>query len=111
MRRDACRAAGLERVAAQVAQRLSQQDFVAFDRPELSADRDRAGSRQRVRPDFVRGPFGEVGHVDTGERQLRGLGEVQEVGDHLAEGFGLVANALHILLEFRGKPLESSSRA
>ena len=35
-----------------------------------------------------------------------GLGEVQEVGDHLAEGFGLVANALHILLELRRQPFE-----
>ena len=58
VRRDACRAAGLERVAAQVAQRLSQQDFVAFDRSEFAVDETVAGSRQGVCPDFVRGPFG-----------------------------------------------------
>ena len=88
--------AGLERVAAQVAERLAKQDLVAFDPAELAAHDDVTAPRAHVGADLLGRALDEAGHLDRRQRQLGRTGEVQEVGDDLSERLGLVADALHV---------------
>ena len=53
LRHDSRLIAGLERVATEVAERLTKQDLVAFDAAELAADDDVPAARPHVGPDFL----------------------------------------------------------
>ena len=45
---------------------------------------------------LLRRPLADHPQIHRRRDDLRGLGEVQEVGDHLAQRFRFVANALHV---------------
>ena len=103
--------ARLQRVAAQVAERLPQQHFVPFDLPNSPVDDDLAAPRRGFRADLLGRPLRRCPHVDRRQRQFRRLGEIQEIRDDLAERLGLVADALHVRPEFRRQPIEIEQAA
>ena len=84
--------ARLERVAAQVAHRLTQEHLVAFDASEVPAHDDVSASRPGFGTNFVRGAFGKHGHLHRCQRELGRPGKVEKIRDHLAKGLGLVAD-------------------
>src|SRR3954452_819168 len=86
----------LERIAAQIAERLPEEDLVPFDPAEPAGHGDVAAPGPGVGADFLRGPVDDALHFDRRQRQVRGLGEVQEICHHLPESLGLVANALYV---------------
>ncbi len=96
LRRDSRLIAGLERVATEVAERLTKQDLVAFDPAELAADDDVPAARPHVGPDFLGRALGEPGHLDGRQRELGRTSEVQEVGDDLSECYRFVPDALDV---------------
>ena len=80
-------------IPQQVAERLPQQHVVAFDDRKLPVHDHVAAMRPRLASHFVGGALGDRAHVDRREHQLLGPREVEEVGDHLAQRFGLLPDA------------------
>src|SRR5262245_34393399 len=81
--------AGLERIAKEVTDRLTQQDVISVDARELAANDELAAARFHLRTDIVGTALDHRGHLDRAHDQLGRLGEVQEVRDDLPELLGL----------------------
>jgi hypothetical protein len=77
--------AGLDRISAQIAERLAKQHLVTLDPSELPAHGDAAAARPGLGANLFGGALRDGGHVHRRQRQLGGPREVQEVRDHLSE--------------------------
>ena len=93
--------AGVDRVATEVAQRLPQQDFVAFHVGKLTANVHITTFRPRVPSDLLRRAFDELAEAHLPEAQLGGAGEVQEVVDHFSQGDGLLPDSFDVRFVLR----------
>src|SRR5262245_58985927 len=101
VRRHAVPLTGLDGVAQQVHERLTQQHIVGFDAPELTADGDITAQLARLWLEVDAHPLDDGAELVCRQGQLRRPREVQEVRDHLSEGVGLLTNTLDVRRKLR----------
>jgi hypothetical protein len=103
--------ARLERVAAQIAEGLAQQDLVTLHEPEFPGDPDVAAARAHLPADLFRCALSDSPHVHGAEHQLGGLREIQKVGYHLPECLGFIPDTLDVGSIVPGKAIEVEQAA
>jgi len=109
-RRAANRIARFSRISQQVAEDLSQQNFIALDFRKLARHVDRRAGGQLVLK-VVGGAPRNSTEINRRERELFRARKVQKIGDDLTEGFRFLTDALDIGTILRGNRLRIEQAA
>ena len=107
-RRDPGVRAGLERVAAQIAERLTQEHLVAVDRARTRREPPpRRRATRASRADFLGAALDDGAACRRAQDQLApARAKFRKLRDDLAERLRLVADAVHVGRVVGGQPLE-----